>query len=153
MSTQDWMDEKFMRRCLELAQAARVLGEAAVGSVVVDGETIIGEGMESTRTMLDHSAHAEVLAMQAASQTLQSLKLYRTTLYTTVEPCLLCSWVIRKAGIARVVFGTPAGVGGGFTSQYVVLKDAELNEWVSPPEVVSGVLQDECESLLTRNAG
>ena len=150
MSTQELMDEKFMRRCLELAQEARAMGETAVGSVVVDGDTIIGEGMESTRTLLDHSAHAEVLAMQAASQTQQSLKLYGATLYSTVEPCVLCSWVIRKAGIARVVFGVPAGEAGGFTSQYAVLKDAELNAWVSPPEIVSGVLQDECESLLTR---
>ena len=115
MSTQQLMDEKFMRRCLELAQEARAMGEAAVGGVVVDGETIIGEGTESTRTLLDHSAHAEVLAIQAASQNLQSLKLNGTTLYTTVEPCVLCSWVIRKAGIARVVFGVPAGEAGGFT--------------------------------------
>jgi len=150
MSMQESMDEKFMHRCLELAQAARTMGEAAVGCVVVDGDAIIGEGMESTRTMLDHSAHAEVLAMQAASQMLQSLKLNGTTLYTTVEPCVLCSWVIRKAGIARVVYGVPAGEAGGFTSQYTVLKDADLNEWVSPPEIVSGVLQDECEKLMTR---
>jgi tRNA(adenine34) deaminase len=148
MSTQEEMDEKFMRRCLELAEEARAMGEAAVGGVVVDGETIIGEGMESTRTLLDHSAHAEVLAMQAASQTLQSLKLNGTTLYTTVEPCILCSWVIRKAGIARVVFGIAAGQAGGFTSQYAVLKDADLNDWVAPPEIASGVLRDECESLM-----
>ena len=153
MSTQQLMDEKFMRRCLELAQEARAMGEAAVGGVVVDGETIIGEGTESTRTLLDHSAHAEVLAIQAASQNLQSLKLNGTTLYTTVEPCVLCSWVIRKAGIARVVFGVPAGEAGGFTSQYAVLKDAALNEWVSPPEIVAGVLQDECESLMARYPG
>jgi len=150
MSTQELLDEKFMRRCLELAQEARAMGEAAVGGVVVDGETIVGEGMESTRTLLEHSAHAEVLAIQAASQTLQSLKLNGTTLYTTVEPCVLCSWVIRKAGIGRVVYGMPAGQAGGFTSQYAVLKDAELNDWVSPPEIVSGVLHDECERLMTR---
>ena len=148
MSTQALLDEQFMRRCLELAEGARAMGEAAVGCIVVDGETIIGEGMESTRTLLDHSAHAEVLAIQAASQSLQSLKLNGTTLYSTVEPCVLCSWVIRKSGIARVVFGVAAGQAGGFTSQYPVLKDAELNEWVSPPEIVPGVLQDECESLI-----
>jgi len=150
MSTEESMDEQFMRHCLKLAEGARAKGEAAVGSVVVDGEIIIGEGMESTRTLLDHSAHAEVLAIQAASQTLHSLKLTGTTLYSNVEPCVLCSWVIRKAGIARVVFGVPAGEAGGFTSQYPVLKDAELNEWVSPPEVVSGILQDECESLMNK---
>jgi tRNA(adenine34) deaminase len=137
-----------MRRCLELAQAAADAGETAVGALVVRGGAVIGEGFESTRTRLDPSAHAEVVALRAACQHDRSLDLTGCDLYTTVEPCVLCSYAIRATRVSRVIYGVPAGQAGGATSPLAVLSDRTVAGWPEPPEVVSGVLAGECFGLL-----
>jgi tRNA(adenine34) deaminase len=143
------VDEAFMRRCLELAQLARERGETAVGAVLVRDTRIIAEGAEDTRAQLDPSAHAEVVALRAACQGGRSSDLSGSTLYTTVEPCVLCAYVIRRTRVSRVVYGVPAGEAGGITSRYALLADAEL-EWSPPPEIVAGVLAAECGAMLRR---
>lgn len=144
--------ERQMRRCLALARQALAAGEVPVGAVVVRGEQIVGEGIECTRTLVDHTAHAEVRAIQAACCGLQSSDLAGLTLYSTVEPCVLCAYVVRRAGLSRVVFGIPAGQAGGFTSRYALLSDASLQGWSPPPEVISGVLAAECQKLMHRSS-
>lgn len=139
-----------MRRCLELAREALDNGEVPVGAVVVCSGEIVGEGTEATQALLDHTAHAEVRAIQAACRAMHSGTLRGFTLYSTVEPCVLCAYAIRRAGIGRVVFGIEAGQAGGYTSKYSLLKDASLRGWPAPPEVVGGVLAAECEELLMR---
>jgi tRNA(adenine34) deaminase len=141
-------NDQHMRRCLELARESLANGEVPVGALVVRGEQIIAEGTERTRTLLDHSAHAEVRAIQMANRVLHSGDLSGLTLYSTVEPCVLCAYVVRRAGLSRVVFGIEAGQVGGYTSQYPLLKDASLRGWPPPPEVISGVLAKECEDLM-----
>jgi tRNA(adenine34) deaminase len=140
--------ERQMARCLELARQALASREAPVGAVVTRGEQIVGEGSESTRAALDHCAHAEIRAIQAACQALRSSDLTGLTLYSTVEPCVLCAYAIRRAGLSRVVFGIPASQAGGYTSQYALLKDASLLGWPPLPEVISGVLAVECHDLM-----
>ena len=142
------MDETYMRRCLALARSAADSGETAVGAVVVRHGVIIGEGAESTRRLSDPTAHAEVLALRAACGRERTLDLSGCELTTTVEPCLLCSYAIRRTGVTRVVFGTPAGQLGGVTSGCAVLVDPALAGWPAPPEVVSGVLARECLEML-----
>ena len=142
--------EVHMRRCLALAEASAARGEAPVGALVVRAGRVIGEGGECTRTLLDHAAHAEVLAIRSACQHERSLDLTGCTLYTTVEPCVLCGYAIRRAGISCVVYGVPAGQAGGFTSEYAILSDLALTGWPSPPEIVAGVLGQECRTLLAR---
>ena len=142
--------EFFMRRCLELAARAAAGGETAVGAVVVRGESVIGEGAEGSRRLFDPSAHAEVLALRAACQYEGSLDLSGCDLYTTVEPCVLCSLAIRRTGIVRVVYGAAAGQIGGATSNYRLLTDDALTGYPAPPEVVSGVLAQECLEMLQR---
>ena len=151
-----------MHRCLELAGRAAAGGETAVGwrylfilgpafgAVVVRGESVIGEGAESSRRLVDPSAHAEVMALRAACQHEGSLDLSGCDLYTTVEPCVLCSLAIRRTGIVRVIYGTPAGQVGGATSNYRLLSDGELTGYPAPPEVVSGILAQECLEILQR---
>ena len=85
-----------MRRCLALASWAAENGETAVGAVVVRRESIIGEGAEGSWRPLDPTAHAEVLALRAACQREGTLVLTGCKLYTTVEPCILCSYAIRQ---------------------------------------------------------
>jgi tRNA(adenine34) deaminase len=144
------VDEQYMRRCLALAQSAADSGETAVGAVVVRDGVIIGEGAESTRRLSDPTAHAEVVALRAACGRERTLDLSGCELVTTVEPCLLCSYALRRTGVTRVVYGTPAGHLGGVTSSYAVLVDSALGGWPPPPEVVSGLLAQECLDLLLR---
>lgn len=143
------MDESYMRRCLALAERSAALGETAVGALVVHRGRVVAEGLELTRTLLDPSAHAEVVAIRAACQQARSLDLSGAVLYTTVEPCVLCAFAIRRAAIARVVFGVTAGQAGGITSPYALLADP-LAGWPAPPEVVRGVLAEECGGVLQR---
>lgn len=139
-----------MRRCLELAEASREAGETPVGSLIVRGDQVLGEGIEGVRALFDPSAHAEVQALRAACRHEQSLDLSGSTLYTTVEPCVLCAYAIRRAGVSRVVYGVPAGQAGGITSRYDILADRDLTGWPPPPEIVSGVLEEECLAALRR---
>jgi len=139
-----------MRRCLELAARAAAGGETAVGAVVVRGESVIGEGAEGSRRLLDPSAHAEVLALRAACQHEGSLDLAGCDLYTTVEPCVLCSLAIRRTGIVQVVYGVAAGQLGGATSQYRLLTDGVLTGYAAPPRIVAGVLAQQCLEVLRR---
>lgn len=140
--------ESPMRRCLELARESLANGEVPVGAVVVRDGQIIAEGAERTRALLDHTAHAEVRAIHAACQALQSTSLAGLTLYSTVEPCVLCAYVVRRAALSQVVYGIPAGQAGGHTSRYALLNDASLRGWPPPPVVVSGVLAAECADLM-----
>ncbi len=141
--------EAYMRRCLALGREALDVGEVPVGALVVRGEEIVGEGIEGVRGGLDLSAHAEVQAIRDACQRLGTLDLSGCTLYTTVEPCVLCAYVVRRARISWVVYGIPAGQAGGLTSRYDLLADPALTGWPMPPEIVSGILGEECRALLT----
>lgn len=140
--------ESYMRRCLDLGRASLAAGEVPVGALVVRDGAVLGEGRESTKERLDPSAHAEVQAIRAACQSLGSSDLSGCTLYTTVEPCVLCAYVIRRAGVSRVVYGVPAGQAGGVTSRYALLADLELTGWPAPPEILAGILEAECRALL-----
>ena len=139
-----------MRRCLALALAAHEEGETAVGALITRGDDVIGEGSEETRSRLDPSAHAEVQAIRAACEHERSCDLSGCTLYTTVEPCVLCAYAIRRTGVSHIVYGVPAGQAGGATSRYDILLDRELAGWPPPPEIVAGVLAQECAELLRR---
>ena len=142
------MDESYMMRCLSLARVAGDGGETAVGAIVVRGGTVIGEGAEATRRLCDPSAHAEVMALRAACRHAGTLVLTGCALYTTVEPCVLCAYAIRRAGIGRVIYGIPAGEAGGVTSRHAVLTDADLRSCAPPPEIVSGVLASACHEAI-----
>ena len=140
----------YMRRCLELAEIAAQAGDTPVGALIVCGEEIVGEGVERTRAILDPSAHAEVEAIRQACRQLDTIDLHGCSLYSTVEPCVLCGYAIRRTGIAHVIYGVPAGQAGACTSLYAILADRELEGWPPVPEVIAGVLADECRAALRR---
>ena len=144
-------DADAMRLAIALAHEAAADRETAVGAVIMRGGKVVATGRERTRVTLDLAAHAEVDALRAATQRLQSSQLAGCTLYTTVEPCVLCGYAIRRAGIARVVYGVAAGQAGAVTSRYSILTDADLAGWPAPPEIRSGVLATECGEALERN--
>lgn len=143
-------DAEFMRQAVRLAQIALARGDTPVGSVVVRGEKIISEGIEAVRSEKNLTAHAEVKAVQEACRVLDSLNLDGCTLYTTVEPCFMCSFVIRSAHLSRVVIGRAAPHIGGVSSKYPILIDRDLPNWPQPPKVLTGVLEEACAALFVR---
>lgn len=124
----------FIKRCYELAQAAASDDESPVGSVIVSGGVIIGEGTEKSGQSKDVTRHAEIVAMLDALSHSQDLK--GATLYTNVEPCLLCSYAIRHYKIKTVVFSKRAGELGGTHKPFNILTSSDFQSWGDPPEVV-----------------
>jgi tRNA(adenine34) deaminase len=141
-------DPTYMRRCLELARRALAAGDVPVGALVVRDGRVIGEGHERTRAALDPAAHAEIEALRGACRTLGSLDLSGATLYTTVEPCVLCAYAARHARVGRVVFGANAGALGGVTGPYPLLTDSASSMGAPPPALTAGVLAEDCERVL-----
>ena len=123
----------YMQRCLELAAQAAARGESPVGSLVVKDGIVLGEAFEQSRRLKDITRHAEVLAIMDALQKHGSCA--GATLYTNVEPCILCSYVIRHHRLAEVVFAKASGELGG-TGQYGILIAADILSWGPPPVVV-----------------
>src|ERR1044072_2101015 len=113
METAMVTDDDFMRRCLELGRIALKNGEEPVGSVLVIGGEINAEGVEAVKQNQDPTAHAEIEAIRAACAKLNTLDLSGATLYTNVEPCVMCAYAIRQTGIACVVFGARTARAGG----------------------------------------
>lgn len=142
-------DADFMRHAIRLARIALKQGDTPVGSVVVCNGRIVGEGIEAVRSENDLTAHAEVRAVQHACRALSSLRLDGCALYTTVEPCLMCSFVMRSARLSKVVTGKAVASIGGITSNHPILTDPGIPIWSPPPEVVTGVLEEECSALFT----
>jgi tRNA(adenine34) deaminase len=139
--------EEFMRRCLELARDARSRGDTPVGSVVVlDGE-ILGEASEALPSGTSVTGHAEVLACQDALDRTKRRDLAGAILYTTAEPCLMCSYVIRQLRIALVVYGVETPMIGGVTSGHPILTDPSLDRWRTAPAVLGGLLMGDCARL------
>ena len=131
--------EEHMRRCRQLAEEAVRGGDAPVGSLVLRDGQIIAEGVEGVKAQTDVTAHAEILAVRKACAALGTLDLSGTTLYTTTEPCLMCSYAIRQTHISRVVIEKRTEQGGGVTSQYPILKDDSFTVGGPPPEIVLGI--------------
>ena len=128
-------DEDWMRRCRELAKEAAEKGNPAVGSVIVLENRMISEAGERVVSDSDLSAHAEFLAIRDAFQILKRVDLSGATLYTNVEPCWMCSYLIRESNLSQVVIGRPIGCVGGATSQFDILTTSQNEDWKSPPEI------------------
>ncbi len=145
----DSLHERYMRLCLKLAGMARERGEVPVGSVVVRDSAVIAEGIEAVRAQYDIANHAEMEAIRRACQILQTLDLSGCTLYSSAEPCFMCSYAIRACRISTVVFGAPVNTVGGSSSHFPVLSTSAVPNWGPPPKIVQGILREECEA--TRN--
>jgi len=138
-------DGAFMRIALGHAVAAGAAGEVPVGAVLVRGEDIIATGSNRPIASHDPTAHAEIQALRAGGQALGSYRLNDTTLYVTLEPCVMCASAIVHARVRRLVFGAwdpRAGGAGSITNVFVL---PGLNHRV---DVFGGVLMDECARLL-----
>jgi tRNA(adenine34) deaminase len=143
--------ESHMRRCLELAREAGDRGDTPVGALVVLDGRIVAEASEELPTGNLVTGHAEVLAVQRAIDSLGRTELSGGTLYTTAEPCFMCSYAIRQARIYAVVYGRSTPLIGGVTSAHPILTSVDLDPWRPAPQVIGGVLEEECRALRKRS--
>jgi tRNA(adenine34) deaminase len=137
-----------MRLCIELARRALDTHDTPVGSLVVRGGHIIAEGVEAVRGRCDVTAHAEIEAVRAATGRSGSLDLTGCTLYTTVEPCVMCAYAVRLARVSAVVTGTRSGDSESALGGCAVLVDASVLPGRTPPLLVRDVLAAECRTVL-----
>ena len=140
-------DERFLEAALAEARAAEDEGEVPIGAVVTLRGRVIGRGRNRVEATQDATAHAEIIAIGAASQTLKSWRLDDAVLYVTLEPCHMCAGAIVLARIARLVYGARDPKAGACGSLAMVPQDLRLNHRV---EVVPGVLAEECGALLAQ---
>lgn len=141
------LHESYMRLCLKLAGIARERGEVPVGSLIVREGAVIAEGIEGVRAQLDIANHAEMEAIRRSCQILQTIDLSGCTLYTSAEPCFMCSYAVRACRISTVVFREPVNSVGGFSSHFPVLSTSAVPNWGPPPKIVQGILREECEAI------
>jgi tRNA(adenine34) deaminase len=144
-NTEGGRDAAFMRVALEHAAAAAAAGEVPVGAVLVRGTEIIASGCNAPIASHDPTAHAEVAALRAGGRALGSYRLIDTTLYVTLEPCVMCAAAIVHARVRRLVFGAFDARGGAAGSIANVFTLPALNHRV---DVFGGVLMEECAQLL-----
>jgi tRNA(adenine34) deaminase len=135
-----------MRHALDQAKLADVAGDVPVGAVVVDADgAILGRGHNQRELSADPTAHAELVALREAAAAVGSWRLDGLSLVVTLEPCTMCAGAAVLARLARVVYGAADPKAGAVGSLWDVVRDRRLNH---RPEVISGVLADECASLL-----
>ncbi|MCQ9135875.1 MULTISPECIES: tRNA adenosine(34) deaminase TadA [Streptomyces] len=137
-----------MRLALDQARLAARGGDVPVGAVVLaaDGTTVLATGHNEREAGGDPTAHAEVLAVRRAAEAIGEWRLTGCTLVVTLEPCTMCAGAITQSRVDRVVYGARDDKAGAVGSLWDVVRDRRLNH---RPEVVEGVLAEECSGLLT----
>jgi tRNA(adenine34) deaminase len=132
---------------LALAEASGALthGDVPIGAVVVSGDDVVGAAGNERELRGDPTAHAEVLALRAASEKLGTWRLEDTTMYVTLEPCPMCAGALVLARVGRLVYGSPDPRAGAALSLYNIVADPRLNHQMT---ITTGVLEDECAALL-----
>ncbi len=140
-------DEYFMRLAIGEAEAAFLEGEVPVGAVLVKGNVVIAKAHNNKEAKNDPTSHAELIALREGASHIKNWRLTDATLYVTKEPCVMCAGAMVNARLGKLVYGCEDTKGGSVNSLYNILSDKRLNHQV---EVISGILKDECSSLLKK---
>ncbi len=139
-------DNYYMKLAIKEAKKAENIDEVPVGAVIVNTEElVIGYGYNCPITTDDPTSHAEINAIRMAAKSLGNYRLVDTTLYTTIEPCIMCMGAIIHARIKRVVYGARDPKWGAAASLYNLAQDLRLNH---QPEVTSGICEDQTKMLI-----
>ena len=139
-------DEYWMKMALQLAEKASEKDEVPVGAVLIDSQgQKVSQGFNLRERLNTSLGHAEILALHRASKLKKSWRLLNTTLYVTLEPCLMCAGALLQSRVKRVVFGAYDPKGGAFGTLYNVAQDKRLNHQI---EIVGGFMEAECSQLL-----
>lgn len=135
----------FMEQALELAKQAFAVGEVPIGAIVVLDNQIIGRGFNQTEMTHDPTAHAELIAIREASQSIGNARLKNATLYVTIEPCAMCAGASVWARLKHVVFGAREPKGGALVSSLDYFNTPSINH---RPTMIEGILSTECADLM-----
>lgn len=151
LSDLEKLDLDMMGRCIELSKQAAAHGELPFASMICDGEQILAEVTNRVFRRSDVTQHAEFLAVSEAQRAFGRKRLANCTIYSNVEPCVMCSMSIREAGIARVVFSIRSAHMGGY-SKWNVLEDRGMSRatrgyYRKPPIVITGLMMQEAEKV------
>jgi tRNA(adenine34) deaminase len=139
------IDIQFMREALEEARSAAAAGEVPIGAVLVHGGEIIARGNNRTIRDCDPTAHAEIVALRAAAKRLGNYRLADSTVYVTLEPCIMCAGAMIQARIGRLVYGADDAKGGAARTCFTALTHEALNHQV---RFEAGILAEEAVGLL-----
>lgn len=135
-----------MKIAIAEAEQARDLDEVPIGACIVDAEgNILAAASNRTITNNDPTAHAEILALRAAADKIGNYRLTGTTMYSTIEPCVMCAGALVNARVARLVFGAHDERFGGVETKFRLCDSPELNHRI---EIVSGTLANGCRELM-----
>jgi len=139
------LDHQFMQQALDQAKLAAMAGEVPVGAVLVKDGKIISRGFNQPIGNSDPSAHAEMMALRAAAHIESNYRLPGTTLYVTLEPCIMCAGAMLHARVERVVFGATDPKTGAAGSVLNVFSEKQINHQT---QVEGGIMDDECGQVL-----
>jgi tRNA(adenine34) deaminase len=145
LSDQPLDDAGFMRLALEKARAALEHDDVPIGAVIVRGGEVVAAAGNERELRKDPTAHAEILALRAATEGTGSWRLDDATIYVTLEPCPMCAGALVLARLNRLVYGAADPRAGAALSLYNIVQDPRLNHTV---DIATGVLGDECAQLL-----
>lgn len=141
------MHDLYMRHALAQAAAAYEADEVPVGAIIVREERIIAAAFNQREQLRDPTAHAEMIAITQAAESVNSWRLDDCRMYVTLEPCPMCAGAILMSRLPLVVYGASDPKGGAVESLYQLLSDQRLNHRT---EVIAGVMRDACAEILTR---
>ncbi len=145
MIKKEYCDEYWMQKAIEMAHQAQLIKEVPVGAVVVKENKIIGSGHNKMVTLNDPSAHAEIQALRQAGSLVNNYRIIESTLYVTLEPCMMCVGAMVHARIDRVVFGAYDGKTGMLITQDQCADKTYHNHQL---KYSGGILEQDCSRLL-----
>ena len=138
-------DDQFMFEALEQAKEALRLDEVPIGAIVVLENQIVGRGFNQTISGIDPTAHAEIVALRDAAKTIGNYRLIGATIFTTIEPCVMCAGALVNARISRLVYGAVDRRFGAVVTNFQVCDSSSLNHQL---EITGGVLESDCRELI-----
>lgn len=138
-------DQHWMQYAITLAKKAQQYDEVPVGAVIVKDNKIIGEGFNQPISSQDPTAHAEIIALRQAAKNTGNYRLIDTTLYVTIEPCVMCIGALIHARVKRLVFGANEPKAGAAISQFQLANHPTLNHQLT---IEHGICQQQCSELI-----
>ena len=138
-------DEEWMQYALQLAKKSEERDEVPVGAIIVYKNKIIGEGWNQPISSNNPTAHAEIMALQDAGEKIGNYRLLDSTMYVTLEPCVMCAGAMVHARIAKLVYAVDDQKTGACGSVFNMIQAEELNH---NTEIKKGVLEKECQALI-----
>ncbi len=142
--------KKYMQHCIALAEIALKKGNPPVGAIIVFENSIIGKGIESGKSTGDITNHAEILAIRDAIKNEHGNNLQQARMFTTHEPCIMCSYLIRHHKLPHIIYGSSVPFIGGATSTFNILSSEDVPKWGKKPIITEGICEKECNELTAR---